>query len=81
MKIKDRQPSMTFMHQAKYYRKKPVAIRAMRMHTDFKIETEDDIKTKIILSGKAGDWLIQGVEKELYPCKHSVFKRTYEEVK
>ncbi len=26
------------------------------------------------------DWIIQGVAGELYPCKDSIFKQTYEEV-
>ncbi len=25
----------------------------------------------------SGDWIIQGVEGELYPCKDSIFKKTY----
>jgi hypothetical protein len=27
-----------------------------------------------------GDWIISGVEGERYPCKHSIFLRTYEPV-
>ena len=27
-----------------------------------------------------GDWIIQGVKGELYPCKPDIFKLTYEEV-
>ncbi len=27
-----------------------------------------------------GDWLIKGIEGELYPCKNTIFKMTYEEV-
>lgn len=76
MKIKDKQPPMVFMHQAKYYRKIPVAIRALRIHKDFEVET-----TEGLMKGSPGDWLIEGVERELYPCKHSVFKKTYEEVR
>ena len=26
------------------------------------------------------DWVIKGVEGELYPCKPSIFKKTYEKV-
>lgn len=26
-----------------------------------------------------GDWIIQGVEGKIYPCKPSVFEATYEE--
>lgn len=28
-----------------------------------------------------GDWLIRGVQGELYPCKHDIFVKTYEKVK
>jgi len=27
-----------------------------------------------------GDFIIQGVHKEYYPCKHDIFKKTYEPV-
>ena len=27
-----------------------------------------------------GDWVIQGVENEIYPCKPSIFEATYEPV-
>jgi hypothetical protein len=29
---------------------------------------------------KPGDWIIQGVKGELYPCKPDIFAATYEEV-
>ncbi len=28
-----------------------------------------------------GDWIIRGVEGEIYPCKPDIFAKTYEEVK
>ena len=28
-----------------------------------------------------GDWIIQGVKGEIYPCKPDIFEQTYEEVK
>ena len=28
-----------------------------------------------------GDWVIKGVEGEIYPCKPSIFEKTYEPVK
>jgi hypothetical protein len=31
-----------------------------------------------VMLAQVGDWIIQGVEGELYPCKHSVFVATYE---
>ena len=27
-----------------------------------------------------GDWIIQGIKGELYPCKPDIFEQTYEEV-
>lgn len=29
---------------------------------------------------RPGDWLIRGVQGELYPCKPDIFEATYEEV-
>ncbi len=30
--------------------------------------------------GEAGDWIVVGVENEVYPVKDSIFKKTYEKV-
>ena len=30
------------------------------------------------MRGDWDDWIIQGVHGELYPCKHDIFKATYE---
>ena len=30
--------------------------------------------------GDAGDWIIRGVQGELYPCKPDIFEATYEPV-
>jgi len=32
-------------------------------------------------SASEGDWIIQGVKGEFYPCKPDIFEQTYEEVK
>lgn len=34
---------------------------------------------EVILS--PGDYIVQGIEGELYPCKPDIFKQTYEKVK
>lgn len=31
-----------------------------------------------LMTLKHGDWLIKGIEGELYPCKPSIFEKTYE---
>lgn len=33
-----------------------------------------------MMRADVGDWIIRGVEGELYPCKPSVFEKTYEAV-
>jgi hypothetical protein len=33
-----------------------------------------------VMAAKAGDWIIQGIKGELYPCKPDIFKATYEEI-
>lgn len=32
------------------------------------------------MTARECDWIIQGVEGELYPCKNSIFQATYEAV-
>ena len=32
------------------------------------------------MDGQSGDWLIRGVQGELYPCKPDIFAATYEAV-
>lgn len=29
---------------------------------------------------KSGDWIIQGINGEIYPCKPDIFEKTYEQV-
>ena len=77
------------------YRKKPVVIEAMRWDglNQREIETwagkifAPDLSDKlaiITLEGQfyasIGDWIIQGVKGEFYPCKPDLFEATYEKV-
>lgn len=32
------------------------------------------------MEAQPGDWIIRGVEGEYYPCKPSIFEKTYERV-
>ncbi len=34
-----------------------------------------------IMWASKGDYIIQGIQDEFYPCKPDIFKETYEEVK
>ena len=33
-----------------------------------------------VMTGNVGDWIIRGVQGELYPCKPDIFAATYEMV-
>ena len=56
----------------KRYMKKPVIIEAERLTEEKQIETLEGT-----MKGNAGDWLIRGVEGELYPCMDEIFRKTY----
>lgn len=78
------------------YRKKPVVIDAVQYTGDNKSEiiefTVGHARTNTgyrhltisTLEGKykadVGDWIIQGVKGEFYPCKPDIFEATYEKV-
>ena len=57
------------------FEKKPVMVEAVRLHTHRLLKTPEGT-----MEGKPGDWLITGVEGEQYPCKDSVFRKTYRPV-
>jgi hypothetical protein len=33
-----------------------------------------------VMVGEGGDYIIKGIEGEIYPCKSNIFKATYEKV-
>ena len=78
------------------YRKKPVVIEAFKWGTDkvpeWWIEKSKDFMVLTAtgsvmiptLEGtheaKVGDYIIQGVQGEIYPCKPDIFEKTYDAV-
>lgn len=75
------------------YRKKPVVIEAVRWTGSITPEVEDLLgEAKVLPKGSSlliptlegvmearrGDYIIRGVNGELYPCKPDIFKKTYE---
>ena len=55
------------------YRKKPVVIEAVLLTEVTTVETLEGT-----MVGNIGDYLIEGVDGEKYPCKPDIFNRTYE---
>ncbi len=73
------------------YRKKPVVIDAIQYDGTFPLDflregeqvySADDGLNIDTLEGTmhatVGDWIIRGVQGELYPCKPDIFDATYE---
>jgi hypothetical protein len=57
------------------FEKLPIKIRAIKMKEKFCVKTIEGS-----MEGKAGDFLIEGIEKELYPCDAKIFEKTYRKV-
>ena len=55
-------------------RKKPIVIHSKKMESEFQVETlEGNYKT-----GKSGDYLMKGIDGELYICDGDIFERSYD---
>ena len=54
--------------------KRPITVRAKQINEAFRVKSmEGDY-----VQGKAGDYLMQGIDGELYICSRSVFERSYD---
>jgi len=52
--------------------KKPILVKCVQIHEVFSVETMEGE-----LRGKAGDWLMVGVNGEMYPIDNEIFQKTY----
>ena len=52
--------------------KKPIPIKCIQINESFKVETLEGT-----MLGKKGDWLMIGVNNEMYPCDQAIFEKTY----
>lgn len=77
------------------FRKKPVVIQAIQWNGNNDVEVMDFMgrkslakeRGKLVISTLEGemqvskmDWIIRGIQEELYPCKPDIFEETYEQV-
>ena len=58
-----------------YYVKKPIPIQAEQQAKSFTVVTKEGT-----MSGKAGDYLVTGVQGEQYAVDKAIFEETYDEV-
>lgn len=53
--------------------KKPIVVHAMKMNEEFRVDTlEGNYK-----QGKPGDYLMRGIEGEIYICDKTIFEKSY----
>jgi len=55
--------------------KRPIEIEAEQLTEDTLIDTREGV-----MKAEAGDWLITGVQGEVYSCKNDIFRATYDPV-
>jgi len=72
------------------YRKKPVVIKAVQWNgynvIEIAVMGSVELKDKVLkiqtlegdMTAQIGDYIIKGIQGELYPCKPDIFKQTYE---
>jgi len=76
------------------FRKKPIVIEAFRYNVDPRpdwfqdkvsdltiLTTESFCRIQTLeglMTGDKGDYIIQGIQGEIYPCKPSIFEASYE---
>lgn len=53
--------------------KKPIPIQCVQIPEAFEVETLEGV-----MKGKAGDWLMIGIDGEKYVCDQDIFKRSYQ---
>jgi hypothetical protein len=56
-------------------RKKPIVVQAFQVDEPFEVESMEGT-----MKGKAGDYLMKGVQGELYICDKTVFESSYDVV-
>ena len=61
------------MQKSKKYRKKPLVVTAYQTDVEIEIPTLEGA-----MLARKGDYIIVGVHGERYPCKPSIFHKTYE---
>ncbi|MGB5236639.1 MAG: hypothetical protein WBM43_06175 [Flavobacteriaceae bacterium] len=62
-------PELTFKEAIK----KPIPIRCVQINEPFEVETLEGT-----LSAKAGDWLMVGINGEMYAIDQQIFQKTYD---
>jgi len=52
--------------------KKSIVIHAIQIFVDFEVQSKEGL-----VKGKSGDYLMKGIQGELYICDQEIFNKTY----
>ncbi|KKL55028.1 hypothetical protein LCGC14_2259500 [marine sediment metagenome] len=55
--------------------KRPIRVVTVQLTEEIEIATREGL-----LRGYPGDWVIEGIEGEIYPCGKDIFEKTYRRV-
>lgn len=53
--------------------KKPIPVACVQIKEPFEVESLEGL-----VRGKPGDWLMRGIQGELYVCDREIFEKTYD---
>jgi hypothetical protein len=53
--------------------KKPIPVRCIQINEAFEVKTLEGV-----MKGRPGDWLMVGIDGEMYPCAKEIFEKTYD---
>ena len=68
--------SMSEVTDWQYCRKKPIVVSCKQINEPFRVDSlEGDYA-----QGKAGDYLMLGIENEMYICDKTIFEKSYDMV-
>ena len=65
----NKMPKMNFKKAVK----KPIPIKCIQIDEPFEVESMEGV-----MRGKAGDWLMVGVNGEKYVCDDGIFRKSYD---
>ncbi|MFH1055874.1 MAG: polysaccharide transporter [Candidatus Altiarchaeota archaeon] len=58
--------------KARFYITLPITVRAVKVDAPFSVQTMEGV-----CSGGSGDYLVEGIRGELYPCSAEIFQERY----
>lgn len=71
-----KEDAQTILSLGNKYIKKPISVRAIQIAIPFTVKTLEGT-----MKGKPKDYLVEGIEGELYVCDKTIFEKSYDKVK